>query len=128
MKKYIFMFIKIIVAVILLQTLFFKFSGSAESVFIFEQLGAEPFGRISSGVIELIVSILLFIDKTKFYAAIISVFTMLGAIFSHLFILGIEVMNDGGLLFGLAVLTCVLSLILAYTYRFDFFKKKFKQE
>lgn len=111
--------LKAIVVIILLQTLYFKFSGSAESVYIFEKLVVEPLGRIGSGIIELIASVLLFVDKTKFYAALAIVGTMFGALISHLFILGIEVMNDGGTLFILAVVTFVLSLFLAFTYRSD---------
>ena len=119
MKKYFIIFLKVIVAVILLQTLYFKFSASAESVYIFEKLGLEPFGRIGSGIIELIASVLLFIDKTRFYAALTVVGTMLGAIISHVFILGIEIMNDGGTLFILAVITLVSSTILTINYVSD---------
>lgn len=116
MKKYILLLIKLIVAIILLQTLYFKFSGSPESVYIFKKLGIEPYGRIGSGIIELIASILLFINKTKFYAAIMATGTMLVAILSHLFVLGIEVMHDNGTLFILALVTFILSLFLVYTY------------
>jgi uncharacterized membrane protein YphA (DoxX/SURF4 family) len=119
MKKYILLVIKIIVAVILLQTLYFKFSGSAESVYIFEKLGIEPVGRIGSGITELFASILLFINKTKFYAAITAAGTMFVAIISHVFVLGIEVMNDGGTLFILAVITFILSLLLSIIYVSD---------
>lgn len=111
--------IKIIVAIILVQTLYFKFSESAESVYIFEKLGIEPVGRIGSGITELIASILLFVDKTKFYAALTAAGTMFVAIISHLFILGIEIMNDGGTLFVLAVITFILSGILAINYVSD---------
>ena len=83
--------VKIIVAFILLQTLYFKFTASPESVYIFTKLGAEPFGRISSGIIELLASIFLFVNKTKFYAAFIAMSTMFVAMISHLFIIGIEV-------------------------------------
>lgn len=124
--KYFIFFTKVIVAIILLQTLYFKFSGSPESVYIFEKLGMEPVGRIGSGIIELIASILLFINKTKFYGALTIVGTMLGAIISHIFILGIEVMNDGGTLFILGVITFVLSLFLAFNYRLDL-KKLFNK-
>lgn len=119
MKKYILLVIKIIVAIILVQTLYFKFSESAESVYIFEKLGIEPVGRIGSGITELIASILLFVDKTKFYAALTAAGTMFVAIISHLFILGIEIMNDGGTLFVLAVITFILSGILAINYVSD---------
>ncbi len=105
---------KAIVVLILLQTLYFKFSGNTESVYIFQQLGMEPYGRIGSGVVELAASILLFFDKTKFYASITVVGTMLGAIIAHLFVLGIEVMNDGGTLFVLALIALIFSLILSF--------------
>ena len=110
---------KIIVAFILLQTLYFKFTASPESVYIFTKLGAEPFGRISSGIIELIASIFLFVDKTKFYAAFTAMSTMFVAIISHLFIIGIEVENDGGTLFIMACITFILSLFLTFKYKKD---------
>jgi putative oxidoreductase len=111
--------LKIIVAVILLQTLFFKFTGSEESVYIFTKLGVEPYGRIASGIIELIASVLLFIDKTKFYASCMAMGIMLGAILSHIFLLGIEINNDHGMLFALALLTFVSSFTLMYRYKKD---------
>lgn len=91
------------VAVILLQTLFFKFTGAEESVYIFSTLGAEPWGRIGSGVIELIASILLLAPATAPIGALLTMGVMAGAIVSHLTILGIEIKGDGGLLFGLAL-------------------------
>lgn len=112
--------LKVIVALILLQTLFYKFTAHPDSVYIFSTLGAEPFGRIGSGVIELIASILLFIKKTTLYAAATAMGTMMVAILSHLTILGIEVHNDGGTLFSLALITFVCSAILVYKFRFDF--------
>ena len=42
--------LRLVPAIILLQTLYFKFSAAPESVFIFEQLGLEPWGRIGLGV------------------------------------------------------------------------------
>ena len=91
------------VAGILLQTLFFKFTGAEESVYIFSKLGAEPWGRIGSGVIELIASLLLLVPATAPVGAIITMGVMGGAIVSHLTVLGIDVKGDGGLLFGLAL-------------------------
>jgi len=104
---------RILAAIIMLQTLFFKFTGAEESKFIFSQLGAEPWGRIGSGVIELIASILILIPRTSVYGALLGLGVMSGAIFSHLTILGIEVQNDGGQLFiyGLMVFICCLYLI-----------------
>ena len=89
-------------AIVLLQTLFFKFTGAEESRWIFEQLGAEPWGRIGSGVVELVAAIGLIIPALRLYGALLSAGTMAGAILSHIFILGITVKDDGGILFALA--------------------------
>lgn len=104
--------VKLIAVVILVQTLFFKFSGAEESVYIFTKLGIEPFGRIGSGIVELIASILILIPRTTLLGAILGFGTMLGAIFSHLLVLGIEVKNDGGELFTLAIITLLCCAIL----------------
>jgi putative oxidoreductase len=97
------------VAAILLQTLFFKFTGAEESVYIFSTLGAEPWGRIGSGVVELIAAGLLLVPATAPVGALLTMGLMAGAIGSHLTILGIEVRGDGGLLFGLALTAFVCS-------------------
>ena len=102
---------------ILLQTLYFKFSGAEESVYIFSTLGIEPYGRIGSGVVELIASILILIPKTTLIGALLGLGTMLGAVFSHLFILGIEVKNDGGELFILAIITLLCCSFLVFQNR-----------
>lgn len=102
---------------ILLQTLFFKFTASPESVYIFTAVGAEPYGRIGSGVVELIAAILLLIPATVVFGAGIALAVISGAIVSHLTILGIEVMNDGGLLFGLAIYILLASLIILLLHR-----------
>jgi uncharacterized membrane protein YphA (DoxX/SURF4 family) len=118
MKSKLFIWIiKLTAAVILLQTLFFKFSGANESIYIFETLGIEPYGRIGSGVVELIASILILIPRTTLLGALLGMGTMLGAIFSHLFVLGIVVQNDGGTLFTLAVITLSCCLFLVFTQR-----------
>jgi uncharacterized membrane protein YphA (DoxX/SURF4 family) len=90
-------------AAILIQTLFFKFSGSAESVYIFTKVGAEPWGRLGSGIVELTAALLLLVPATTTVGALLAIGLMAGAIVSHLTVLGVEVMGDGGLLFGLAV-------------------------
>lgn len=102
--------LQITVAVILLQTLFFKFTGAEESVYIFSTVGRavgvasfEPWGRIGSGVFELLAAILLLIPATVSLGAGLTIGVMAGAIASHLLFLGIEVKGDGGLLFALAV-------------------------
>ncbi len=109
--------LKIAIAVILLQTLYFKFTASTESVYIFTTLGIEPFGRIGIGILELLAALLLFPKRTSFYAAMLVTGLMFGAIFSHLTKLGIEVMNNGGELFILALLVFSLSLLLAWRIR-----------
>lgn len=104
-------------ALILLQTLFFKFTGAEESRWIFEQLGAEPFGRIGSGVVELVAAVLLILPSLRLFGAIIAAGTMSGAILSHIFVLGISVKDDGGLLFTLAVFVLAASLFIIYRNR-----------
>ena len=106
--------IKLIAVIILLQTLYFKFTGAEESVFIFTKLGIEPYGRIGSGIVELIASVLILIPRTTLLGALLGFGTMVGAIFSHLFVLGIVVKNDGGELFILAIITLLCCFILIF--------------
>ena len=118
MKNPIFIWIvKLIAIAILVQTLFFKFTAAEESVYIFQTLGIEPLGRIGSGIVELIASILILIPRTTLLGAILAIGTMVGAIFSHIFVLGIEVKDDGGTLFTLAVITLICCLILVYNQK-----------
>lgn len=107
----------IIAAVILAQTLWFKFSGAPESVYIFRTLGVEPWGRIGSGIAELIAAILLLIPRTSWLGAIMALGIMGGAILSHFAILGIEIMDDGGTLFLLALTVAVCSAIVMWRER-----------
>lgn len=102
--------LQLAVAGILLQTLFFKFTGAAESVYIFSTLGAEPWGRIGSGVAELVAAVLLLYPGTAAIGALLALGVMSGAIISHLTVLGLEVKNDGGLLFGLAIAVFLASV------------------
>jgi hypothetical protein len=102
-------------AAILLQTLFFKFTGAEESVYIFKTLGLEPWGRIGSGLVELIAAMLLLIPATVTIGAALALGVISGAIVSHLTKLGIVVKDDGGLLFILAVtvfVSCAIILII----------------
>jgi hypothetical protein len=109
--------LRLIVAAILFQTLFFKFSGAAESKYIFQTLGAEPWGRIGSGVVELIAVVLILMPRTAGIGAVLSLGVISGAIMGHLTKLGIEVQGDGGQLFYLAVTVFVCSAIVAWTHR-----------
>jgi uncharacterized membrane protein YphA (DoxX/SURF4 family) len=113
-KKLLLWICRILVAVILLQTLYFKFSAAPESVYIFSKVGMEPYGRIATGIAELIASILILIPKTSLYGALIALGVMIGAIATHLFVLGIVVMDDGGQLFIYAVLVTLASLVVIY--------------
>lgn len=113
--------VRLIVAVILFQTLFFKFTGAAESVYIFSTLGMEPWGRYFSGVAELVAGVLILIPSTQAAGALLALGVISGAILSHLTILGIEVLGDGGLLFGLACLVAVGSALVAYWNRLQLF-------
>lgn len=106
-------------AAILLQTLFFKFTGAEESIWIFSQLGAEPWGRIGSGVVELVASVLLLLPAGAAVGALLALGMMVGAVASHLTVLGIEVEGDGGLLFALACTVLVASLIVLWLRRSD---------
>ncbi len=104
-------------AAILGQTLFFKFTGAPESKYIFSTLGAEPWGRIGTGVMELIAVGLLLYPRTPAIGAVLAVGLMGGAIMSHLTKLGIVVQNDGGLLFKLALTVMVASLVVLFLRR-----------
>jgi len=108
---------RVAAAVILLQTLFFKFTAAPESVYIFTKVGLEPWGRISSGAAELIAAILILIPRTTWLGAGLALAVMAGAIFSHLTVLGVVVMNDGGLLFGLALAVAACSVVLLFLQR-----------
>lgn len=113
---------RIIVAIILFQTLFFKFTGAEESKYIFSTLMGpelEAYGRIGSGVVELIAVILLLIPGTAWLGALLALGTITGAIISHLTMLGIAVKDDGGLLFILAITVFVLSAVTLLIHRRD---------
>jgi uncharacterized membrane protein YphA (DoxX/SURF4 family) len=108
---------RIVAAVILIQTLYFKFTGAEESIYIFTKVGAEPVGRIGSGIIELIAAILLLTPRFGWAGAGLALGTMAGAILSHLTLLGIEVKGDGGLLFGLAVTVFIACVVVLFINR-----------
>jgi putative oxidoreductase len=110
-----------IAAIILLQTLFFKFTGAAESVYIFSTLGAEPWGRIASGVIELVASMLLVLPRTAVFGAALSLVTITGAILSHLTKLGVALpaVGDRGELFALAIVVFVCSAAVLLLHRHE---------
>ncbi len=108
---------QIVVAVILGQVLFFKFTGAEESRALFETLGVEPWGRIGSGVAELISVLLILRPKTAALGALTTMALMAGAIGSHLTVLGVEVNGDGGALFGMAIVSFVAASVVAVIRR-----------
>jgi len=110
-------FLKVIVAAILLQTLYFKFTGAEESVYIFETIGMEPWGRIGSGIVELFAAVFLLFHRTAWLGALLALGVICGAIFFHLTSLGIEVKDDGGFLFILACTVFVCSSIILWMER-----------
>lgn len=116
--------LRLVVAGILLQTLFFKFTGARESVYIFTKLGLEPWGRIGSGVVELLAAILLLVPRTAPLGALLSMGVISGALMSHLTKLGIMVENsdgstDGGLLFALALIVFVGGAMILLIHRYE---------
>ena len=109
--------LRITAAIILLQTLFFKFTAASESVYIFTKVGAEPWGRIGSGVIELIAAILILTPRFTWLGSLLAMGVMAGAVVSHLTVLGIEVQGDKGLLFALALTVFVCSTVNLLLHR-----------
>ncbi len=108
---------RVAAAVILLQTLFFKFTAAPESVYIFTKIGAEPWGRIGSGIVELVAAVLLLMPRFVWAGAFLALGVMAGAIVSHLTVLGIAVQGDKGLLFALALTVFVTSAVALYLHR-----------
>ena len=110
---------QVVAAVILLQTLFFKFTGAAESIYIFTTLGVEPWGRFATGIAELAAGILLLIPRTASVGAVLALGIISGAILSHLAVLGIaiEEVGDSGELFVLALVVLVSSAVVAFIRR-----------
>ena len=113
-KTLVYWFVRIVAAIIMVQTLYFKFSASEESVYIFTTVGMEPWGRIAVGVLELIASVLLLVNVTAWLGAGLSLGLMGGAIMMHLTMLGVEVKNDGGQLFIYALIVALCSIVVLF--------------
>ncbi|MCB9860361.1 MAG: DoxX family protein [Phycisphaeraceae bacterium] len=119
---------RIVAAVIMGQTLFFKFSGAAEPIHIFSTLGAEPWGRYATGVFELIAAVLLLVPRTAAFGGLLTIGLMIGALGSHLFTpLGIVVkvpgqngepaVGDGGQLFIMGCIALVAGIITTVLHK-----------
>ncbi len=106
--------LRLLAAFVFIQSLFFKFSGSDESVYIFSQMGMEPWGRFFIGSLELLAAVLMFIRPTIFFGTLLSFALMAGAIIGHITRIGIEVYGDGGFLFFLAVFIFIASAVVFY--------------
>jgi uncharacterized membrane protein YphA (DoxX/SURF4 family) len=117
MKKYSYIFLRLLIAAILIQTLRFKFTAHPDSVYIFTEVGLEPYGRIGIGIAELFAAILILFQKTIWLGAASTLGIISGAILMHLTQLGIEINNDGGVLFYTAVFLCILSSITLWIER-----------
>jgi len=113
--------LRLIVAAIMLQTLYFKFTASPESVYIFTSIGMEPWGRIGIGLMELIAAVLILFPRTTVLGAILATGLMCGAIYFHLSKLGIVVLNDGGQLFVYAIVVLVASVWLVWIHRIQIY-------
>jgi hypothetical protein len=109
--------LRLTVAIILLQTLYFKFTAHPDSVHIFSALGIEPWGRIGLGIVELITALLILTPKTKIIGMINSLGIIIGAVFSHLLVLGVTVGNDGGSLFTLAIIVFIASTLFLILHK-----------
>lgn len=116
-KNIIYWLARLLAAGIMLQTLYFKFTGAPESVEIFTTVGMEPWGRYLVGVFELIASVLLLINTTAWVGGALALGLMTGAIGMHITLLGIEVQDDGGLLFFYAVLVAVCAVVVLWINR-----------
>lgn len=126
-KNIIVWILRLTAAIILLQTLFFKFSAAPVSVYIFSELNMEPWGRIGTGIAELIAAILILYPKTTVYGAALGIALMAGAIFFHITKLGIEVEHDSGKLFALAVVV-LLSCSILFLINFKSLVRKFSNQ
>ena len=117
--RYFLPFLRLLAAGIMLQTLYFKFSGAPESIYIFAKIGIEPWGRYFTGSSELVACILLLVPATQVMGALMGLGLMTGAIASHFLFLGIDVQGDGGLLFILVSVTWLASGLILWFNRME---------
>ncbi len=125
-KNILSLILRAVAAIIMLQTLYFKFMGAPESVYIFTAVGIEPWGRIGTGIAELIASALLLWQPTIVIGSLMGIGIMLGALLTHLFILGIVVQDDGGQLFiyALIVLLACIALLRIHSDQLIIYRNK----
>ncbi len=111
---------RITIAIILIQTLYFKFTANPDSVYIFTQLGVEPYGRIGLGIVELITAILVLYPATKLIGILNAFGIICGAIFSHFLVIGTEIKGDGGGLLTLAFVVFGSCVVLLFLHKNEF--------
>ncbi len=113
-SKLVYWIARLVAAIIMLQTLYFKFTAAPESVYIFTTVGMEPWGRIGVGMLEAVASLLLLFTPTAWLGAGLALGLMAGAIGMHITLLGIEVQGDGGYLFALAMAVALCSAVVLW--------------
>lgn len=116
-SKLVYWIARLVAAIIMLQTLYFKFTAAPESVYIFTTVGMEPWGRIGVGMLEAVASLLLLFTPTAWLGAGLALGLMAGAIGMHITLLGIEVQGDGGYLFALAMAVALCSAVVLWIYQ-----------
>ncbi|HRH03814.1 MAG TPA: DoxX family protein [Bacteroidia bacterium] len=121
-KQIVLLLLRLTVAVIFLQTLYFKFTAHPDSVYIFTALGAEPYGRIGLGLLELFTAILILLPRTQLFGMLASLVIILGAVASHIVVIGIAIKNDGGGLFILALIVLIATSIFLYLQKNELIK------
>src|SRR3984893_1619735 len=114
--------LRLLAAAIMLQTLYFKFTAHPQSVHLFTVLGMEPWGRIGTGILELVASLLILYPRTTGFGALLGLGLMSGAIFFHLTKLGIKFDGDYGL-FTYAVFAFISCAVLVLFYRKDLLRQ-----
>jgi hypothetical protein len=109
----------LIAAGIMIETLFFKFTGAQESIYIFKKMGTEPWWRWGQGIWELLASICLLTRRYKWAGGILGTGAMLAAILSHMTWLGYSIQGDHGLLFGMAVVSFLSCATVMFLHRHE---------
>ena len=112
----------LVAASIMIETLFFKFTGSKESVYIFQKMGTEPWMRWIQGIWELLASLCLLTPPLRWMGGILTTGAMSAAILSHMTWLGYSILGDHGLLFCMAIttFTCGFTVLILHRHQIPF--------
>ena len=109
----------LLAAGIMSETLFFKFTGAQESIYIFKRMGTEPWWRWGQGIWELLASVCLLTRRLKWAGGVLGTGAMLAAILSHMTWLGFSILGDHGLLFGMAVVSFISCCTVLFIHRHE---------